>query len=100
MSDVTDKKGEKMKNKKCREAGQVKFRKVNYAVIKERLYCVERSRILRAYGIVITVKGRAVEKVSDISASRHAVSMLVRKCNKYSLDPIHLTEVVEDFLSE
>lgn len=38
------------------------------------------------------------EEYHDICTDREAVSALVEKCNELSLEPIHLKDVVEDFL--
>ena len=35
----------------------------------------------------------------DISTNKTAVEELADACNKFSLDPIHLGDVVEDFLN-
>ena len=38
--------------------------------------------------------------VSNVSANKSTVEGLVEKYNKYKLDPIHLHDVIEDFLEE
>ena len=38
------------------------------------------------------------EEYHDISTDREAVSAFVEACNRLNLDPIHLKDVVEDFL--
>lgn len=38
--------------------------------------------------------------VSDVSDDRMAVERLIRDYNKYELDPIHLHDVIEDFLAD
>ena len=35
----------------------------------------------------------------DISADQNTVKELADTCNKFSLDPVHLRDVIEDFLS-
>lgn len=37
--------------------------------------------------------------VSDVSTDHDAVLDLVRRCNKHQLSPIHLWDVIEDFLN-
>lgn len=37
--------------------------------------------------------------INDISADKAAVEELVRRCNEEKLDPMHLNDVVEDFLT-
>lgn len=34
----------------------------------------------------------------DISTNKNAVEELADKCNKFSLSPVHLADVIEDFL--
>lgn len=36
--------------------------------------------------------------VKDVSADRAKVHELVEACNKFALEPIHLMDVIEDFL--
>lgn len=37
-------------------------------------------------------------KIPDISANKSEVEKLVSLCNELQLDPIHLEDIVEDFL--
>ena len=37
---------------------------------------------------------------ADVSADAARVRQLVGDCNRYCLDPIHLMDVIEDFLAE
>lgn len=36
--------------------------------------------------------------VNDVFANKKQAKELVRKCNKYDLSPIHLDEIIQDFL--
>ena len=36
--------------------------------------------------------------VRDVSSDKAAIERLISDCNKYDLDPIHLRDVVEDFI--
>jgi len=49
----------------------------------------------RSYGITA-----AVSRITyrDISTDRQAVEALVERCNELRPDPIHLKDIVEDFL--
>lgn len=38
------------------------------------------------------------EEYHDLCTDREAVAAFVEKCNKLNLEPIHLKDVVEDFL--
>ena len=37
---------------------------------------------------------------ADLSTDKHSVQRLVEKCNEYQLEPIHMFDVIEDFLAE
>ena len=37
---------------------------------------------------------------ADLSTDKRVVQGLVEKCNKYQLEPIHMFDVIEDFLAE
>lgn len=39
-------------------------------------------------------------EIADISCDREKLAKLVDLCNHLALDPIHLRDVVEDFLAE
>ena len=41
---------------------------------------------------------RVVAGISDVSTERQAVRRLARVCTEGNLDPVHLFDVVEDFL--
>lgn len=57
-----------------------------------------------SYGIALTEKvdDRTIilRTISDISLLKNAVEQLVKLCNELYLDPIHLDDVIEDFLAE
>lgn len=38
-------------------------------------------------------------RFDDISEGKGSVSTLVEDCNKYQLEPIHMLDVIEDFLA-
>ena len=64
-------------------------------------YCHgEHSRI--GYGIAYVCVADGVvtvlQSVSDISSDRQRVERLVEHCCKLGLDPMHLEDVVEDFM--
>lgn len=40
-----------------------------------------------------------VVKIEDITTSKYELCTLVQLCNDLSLDPIHIYDVVDDFLS-
>lgn len=53
------------------------------------------------FGIIITstTVNEVVAKIEDITTSKYELCTLVQLCNDLSLDPIHIYDVVEDFLS-
>ncbi len=58
-----------------------------------------------SYSIVFTPDTSASEfckaiRVSDITVDYEKISALVSLCNQLELSPIHLWDVVEDFLAE
>ena len=52
------------------------------------------------FGIIITstIANEVVAKIEDITTSKYELCTLVQLCNDLSLDPIHIYDVVEDFL--
>ncbi len=50
------------------------------------------------FGISVFVDGELTRIVRDISADREKVERLARLFNEEQLDPVHLTQAVEDFL--
>ena len=53
------------------------------------------------YGVKVAPDGdrsACCDSISDVSLSEPALSELVRLCNELELSPIHLRDVVEDFL--
>ena len=51
----------------------------------------------RTYGIECLVDGNSYKKIDDISLDADAVATLVSKCNRLSLDPLHIIDIAEDF---
>ena len=50
--------------------------------------------------IVVSIPNNKIElKIEDITTSKCALCSLVQLCNELSLDPIHIYDVIEDFLS-
>ncbi len=43
-------------------------------------------------------EGHAITSVRDVTCDRPALERLAETCNRLQLSPIHLHEVVEDFL--
>lgn len=73
----------------------------NYSVFVEMLKN-EDSVAYTAYGIVVCSmednERKEVLKISDVSADKSRVEELVDLCNKEQLEPVHIYDVIEDFL--
>ena len=75
---------------------------ITYRIIKQELYIGTDTRI--SYGIAAynnadesdTVS--VIASVSDITSNIQMLSELVILCNKLQLSPLHLYDVIEDFL--
>lgn len=70
---------------------------VTYKVIKENLQSCEFGRYV-SYGIcVYSEEARMILKsISDIFFEKDKAEQLAVLCNENRLDPIHLSEVIED----
>ena len=66
-----------------------------YSYFKERK-CDDERGDYATYGILLN----GVVAVSDLSCDVERVRNLVARCNEGEADPIHLPDIVEDFLAE
>ena len=73
-----------------------------YQVIKETLYHEDIGSYI-SYGLKVLFLSygiyEEITKVSDISIDRNAVTLLAEQCTKGQLYPVHLMDVIEDFLN-
>ena len=72
--------------------------------IREEVYCF-RDEKRSAFGIVAYPASKdgdatVIASVGDVCSERDKITKLVGLCNALKLDPSHLYDVVEDFLSE
>ena len=68
-----------------------------YEVVKE----TETSEILGeyiTYGIKVTRNESLIELISDVSTDREKAERLASLCNDGQLHPIHIRDIIEDFL--
>ena len=78
--------------------------KLTYAVTEERYALGNESRT--SYGIVAYANAEQggtatiVASVRDITSDKKRLKKLVDDCNRLVLSPVHLHDVVEDFLSD
>lgn len=63
------------------------------------IVCVNEVDVL-TYGIGVLKNNVMLEYVLDISDDHNAVYALMELCDKGQVDPIHLKEIVENFLAE
>ena len=70
----------------------------NYEIVKEN---VEDDLLgdYITYGIVATDENNLIiQAVSDVSIDSDVVKNIVKLCNDYQLEPIHLLDVVDDMI--
>ena len=57
-----------------------------------------------SYGIALCQTDAGVpiiiRSVADLTADRERAAALVNRCNRLALSPIHLDDIIEDFLAE
>ena len=69
-----------------------------YYVTKSTEY-VEDSGLVAVYGIRYLDSGRAsIQVIPGISTDQQFIGELARRLNAYGADPIHLRDLVEDYL--
>lgn len=70
---------------------------VTYKVIEENLQNCEFGRYV-SYGICVYSEERRMilKSISDVFLEKDKMEQLVMLCNENRLDPIHLSEVIED----
>lgn len=75
--------------------------RIRYGITEEVYSLGERSRL--SYGIAAYTEqdGTAtiVASVRDITSDKAKITALVRSCNRLALSPLHLRDVIEDFLA-
>ena len=76
------------------EAGRYLYEAVRHTVISEEIGTYD------TYGIRASEGGIELIFVSDVSTDGEAVERLATTCTVEQLDPIHLGDVIEDFLAE
>lgn len=69
----------------------------SYSVVKERIFSDTLGEYT-AYGIRVTHNGTDVDLISDISTDPKKADQLAKLCTDGQLDPIHIPDVIEDFL--
>ncbi len=72
---------------------------ITYILCRETYKTKQAERI--AYGIAAYAEDEptCIAKLHDITSDKNALAELVSLCNRLQLSPIHLHDVVEDFLT-
>ena len=70
-----------------------------YSILEDKYNLEGETHI--GFGILITstTDNKIITKIEDVTTSKYELYTLVQLCNDLSLDPIHIYDVVEDFLS-
>ena len=76
-----------------------KHRKCRYLVLSQVLKNEDGDEYT-AYGITVMSGEREMVSIPDISTNYEDMRRLAEACEKNELDPIHINDVVEDFLAE
>lgn len=71
---------------------------VQYIMVEERLSHPNLGEYL-SFGIAALKNGEQIILVSDISTNKNDVLKLAERCSKEKLSPVHLYDVVEDYLN-
>jgi len=71
---------------------------VQYIMVEERLNHPNLGEYL-SFGIAALKNGEQIILVSDISTNKNDVLKLAERCSKEKLSPVHLYDVVEDYLN-
>ena len=77
--------------------------KSTYEIIEE-CRCLDGLEY-KCYGIAVYIKSdvdgfhTVIQTIGDITTDRDRLSMLVDQCNLLELSPLHLNDVIEDYLA-
>ncbi len=52
----------------------------------------------RSYGVAVMEDGAALKRIDDVSLEKDDIVNLVNFCNELELSPVHIDDVIEDFL--
>ena len=72
---------------------------MEYRIIKERL--LDESNVpYFAYGMEIIKSGICERRISDVTCSYARIKILCSLCNQLEVSPLHIDDVIEDFLCD
>lgn len=69
---------------------------IRYAIVKDTLSLEGISHI--TYGIIILQNNKPIRYIYDVFLNINEVENLVELCNKQRLSPIHIDDVIDDFI--
>ena len=75
-----------------------KYRKYGYLVLSQTLKNEDGDEYI-AYGITVMSGEEEILTISDISTNYEEIRRLAEICTNDGLDPIHINDVIEDFLA-
>jgi len=83
----------------CALAGMGVHMKYSYTVFEQPLSLPEYGAYT-AFGVSVSPKGKAhiLQSFPDVSTNKESLAALVLQCNRLQLHPIHLRDVIDDFL--
>ncbi len=53
----------------------------------------------RSYGVAVMEDGVALKRIDDVSLEKNDIVNLVNLCNELELSPVHIDDVIENFLA-
>ena len=78
---------------------KLKYRKYRY-LVQRQILKNDVGEEYAAYGITVMSGKREIASIPDISTNYEDIRLLAESCTRNRLDPIHINDVIEDFLSE
>lgn len=72
---------------------------ITYILCRESYKTKRSERITYGIAAYAEDKQTCITKLHDITSDKNALAELVSLCNRLQLSPIHLHDVVEDFLA-
>ncbi len=76
----------------------LKYRKYKYLVLKQ-VFKNDDGEKYVTYGLRVMRGDNEIALISDISTNYEDIRRLAETCTRDGLDPIHINDVVEDFLA-
>ena len=72
---------------------------ITYILCRETYKSKRSERIIYGIAAYAEDKQTCIAKLHDITSDKNALAELVSLCNRLQLSPIHLHDVIEDFLT-